>query len=49
LAKEAGWGGHAWLNASEVEERLRAQGDEEVWKAVRGMFGVGAELAEDAA
>jgi large subunit ribosomal protein L46 len=40
IPQTAGWSGHAWLSAKEVEEKLRAQGDEKVWEAVKGMFGV---------
>ncbi|KAL7422862.1 hypothetical protein Q5752_002159 [Cryptotrichosporon argae] len=37
-AKIESW---AWLTANEVEERLKAQGDEAIWQGVKGMFGVG--------
>lgn len=41
--KESGITSWAWLTAEEVQERLRKQGDDELWNSVKGMFGVGEE------
>ncbi|GFZ43199.1 hypothetical protein JCM24511_00918 [Saitozyma sp. JCM 24511] len=46
IPQTAGWSAHAWLSAKEVEEKLRAQGDDKVWDAVKGMFGVAEDGAE---
>ena len=34
------WNNLAWLNLTELEERLRSQGDEMLWESIKGMFGV---------
>lgn len=34
---------HAWLRPDEIEARLKKQGDEKVWEAIKGMFGIKAE------
>ncbi|WVQ85453.1 hypothetical protein IAT38_007618 [Cryptococcus sp. DSM 104549] len=36
----------AWLTTPEVEAKLRKQGDEKLWEGVKGLFGVGEEVAE---
>lgn len=39
----------AWLNTSEIQDRLRAQGDEHKWDQVKAIFGVAsAEVADQA-
>ncbi|OCF33231.1 hypothetical protein I316_04972 [Kwoniella heveanensis BCC8398] len=44
LSSASGYTSFAWLNASEVEIRLKEQGDEKLWDEIKGIFGV----AEDA-
>lgn len=38
--KSSGMTDHAWLRPEEIEARLKKQGDEKVWEAIKGMFGV---------
>jgi large subunit ribosomal protein L46 len=37
---ESGISTWAWLTPSEIEERLKGQGDEQVWERVQLMFGM---------
>ncbi|ORX34215.1 hypothetical protein BD324DRAFT_583915, partial [Kockovaella imperatae] len=40
LSSSGPWSDLAWLNLSELEERLKAQGDEPLWDGVKAIFGV---------
>ncbi|WVR05807.1 hypothetical protein IAU60_002832 [Kwoniella sp. DSM 27419] len=47
LSESSTYSSFAWLNAAEVEERLKQQGDEQLWESVKGMFGVADEVDVD--
>jgi large subunit ribosomal protein L46 len=39
LASGATFSSWAWLTPTEVEEKLKGQGDEKVWQGIKAMFG----------
>jgi large subunit ribosomal protein L46 len=40
LSSKAEFSSWAWLTPKEVEEKLKAQGDEKIWEGIKAMFGV---------
>jgi len=40
LSSSAAFSSWAWLTPKEVEEKLKAQGDEKIWEGLKAMFGV---------
>jgi large subunit ribosomal protein L46 len=40
LSSKAAFTSWAWLTPKEIEEKLKAQGDEKVWEGIKAMFGV---------
>lgn len=41
MASDSPYSAWAWVTPSEIEERLRKQGDEKVWNGIKAMFGIG--------